>query len=122
MSKLSSYKIFFYRTSSGKEIVIDFIDSFSNKRMLKIRTEIRLLEEYGLSLLSTSKVKKLAGYTNLYELRIKAGIQIRLFFAFVSPDSILILHGFIKKTNKTPLNEIKTAINRVKEFDTSEVY
>jgi len=90
--------------------------------MLKIRTEIRLLEEYGLSLLSTSKVKKLAGYTNLYELRIKAGIQIRLFFAFVSPDSILILHGFIKKTNKTPLNEIKTAINRVKEFDTSEVY
>lgn len=117
MSKLLSYKIYFYKTSSGKEIVTNFIDSFSNRIVLKIKSDIRLLQEYGLSLLSTSKIKKISGSSNLYELRIKTNVQIRLFFAFVSPNTFLIVHGFIKKTNKTPLNEIKTAVNRIKEFD-----
>lgn len=117
MSKLLPYQIYFYKTSSDKEIITDFIDSFSNKIVLKIKSGIRLLEEYGLSLLSTSKIKKISGLSNLYELRIKTNVQIRLFFAFVSPNSFLIIHGFIKKTNKTPLKEIRTAVNRLKEFD-----
>lgn len=117
MSKNSPYKIFFYKTSSGTEIVTDFIDTLSNKTILKIKFEMRLLENYGLSLLTTSKIKKLSGFSNLYELRIKTRVQIRLFFSFVPPHSFLILHGFIKKTNKTPLHEIKTAVNRQKEFD-----
>ncbi|MFA6532581.1 MAG: type II toxin-antitoxin system RelE/ParE family toxin [Patescibacteria group bacterium] len=108
MSKLI-YKIYFYKT--------DFIDSFSNKIVLKIKSDIRLLKEYGLALLPTSKVKKITGFSNLYELRIKTNIQIRLFFAFVSPNIFLIVHGFIKKTQKTPINEIRTAVNRLKEFD-----
>jgi phage-related protein len=116
MSKLS-YKIYFFKSSSGKEIVTNFIDSFSNKIVLKIKSDIRLLQEYGFSLLSTSKVKKLSGFSNLYELRVKTNVHIRLFFGFASPHSFLIVHGFIKKTNKTPINEIKIAVNRLKEFD-----
>ncbi|PIQ72422.1 hypothetical protein COY13_02790 [Candidatus Roizmanbacteria bacterium CG_4_10_14_0_2_um_filter_36_35] len=54
---------------------------------------------------------------NLYELRVKTSVQIRLFFAYVPPNIFLILHGFIKKTNKIPLKELKIAINRKKEFD-----
>lgn len=111
------YKIILYKNASGKEIVGDFIDSFSNNVVDKIRSDIKLLKEYGLSLLSTSKVKKISGIYNLYELRIKTSVQIRLFFVYVPPDIFLILHGFIKKTNKTPLKELKTVINRKKEFD-----
>ena len=69
----------FYKTSSGKEIITDFIDSFSNKIVYKIKSNIRLLEEHGLLLLSTSKVKKIIGLSNLYELRTKSSVQIRLF-------------------------------------------
>lgn len=112
-----NYKIVFYKTSSEREIIIDFIDSFSNKIVYKIKSDIRLLEEYGLSLLSTSKVKKIVGQSNLYELRIKSSVQIRLFFAYITPNIILIINGFIKKTNKTPHKEIQTAIKRIKEFD-----
>lgn len=111
------YRIILYKNTSGKEIVGDFINSFSNKIILKIRSDIRLLGEFGLSLLSTSKVKKIAGASNLYELRTKATIQIRLFFVFISPDTFLILHGFAKKTNKTPIKELQIAIQRKKEFD-----
>ena len=83
-----NYKIVFYKTSSGKEIITDFIDSFSNKIVYKIKSNIRLLEEHGLLLLSTSKVKKIIGLSNLYELRTKSSVQIRLFFAYVSPNII----------------------------------
>jgi len=77
----------------------------------------RLLKEYGLSLLSTSKVKKIVGLSNLYELRIKSTVQIKLFFIYLTPDVFIIVHCFVKKSNKTPLKEINTAFNRKKEFD-----
>lgn len=111
------HRIILYKNAGGKEIIADFIDSFSFVTIDKIRSDIRLLKEYGLLLLSTSKVKKMAGVSHLYELRIKASVHIRLFFAYVPPDIFIILHGFIKKTNKTPLRELKIAINRKKELD-----
>lgn len=117
MLKLSSYQICFYKTFSGRQIITDFIDSFSNKIVDKIRSDIRLLKQYGLSLLSTSKIKKITGSPNLYELRIKTSVQIRLFFVFVSPNIFLIVHGFVKKTNKIPAKEINLALGRIKEFD-----
>lgn len=111
------YKILLYKNSAGKEIIANFIDSFSDPIIDKMRSDIRLLKEYGLSLLSTSKVRKISGVSQLYELRSKTSVHIRLFFILVSPDTFLILHGFVKKTNKTPLNELKIAFNRKKEFD-----
>jgi len=111
------YQIIFYKNSSGKEIIVKFIDSFSNNTIDKIRSDLRLLKDYGLSLLSTSKVKKLTGVPHLYELRIKTSVQLRLFFVYISPNIFLVLHGFVKKTNKTPLKELEIAINRRKEFD-----
>lgn len=54
MSKLLTYKIFFYKSASGKNILTDFIDSFSNKIVLKIKSDIRLLQEYGLRPLTPS--------------------------------------------------------------------
>lgn len=111
------YKIIHYKNTSGKETIDNFIDSFSNKIIDKIRSDIRLLKEYGLTLLSTSKVKKIN--KNLYELRIKTSVQIRLIFVFINPDIFLIVHGFVKKTNKTPIKEINLALGRMKEFDIS---
>jgi phage-related protein len=111
------YKLILYKSSSGREIITDFIDSFSNEIVDKIRGEVKTLKEHGLFLLTTSKIKKIAGYHNLYELRIKSSVQIRLFFAFIPPNIFLLVHGFVKRTNKTPTKEIQTAVGRIKEFD-----
>ena len=111
------YRVFFYKKASGREVVSEFIESFSNEAVIKIRTDVRLLKEFGLSLMSTGKVKKISSTSDLYELRIKALVQIRLFFTLIKPDILLIVHGFIKKTNKIPLKELELAINRKKEFD-----
>lgn len=53
---------------------------------------------------------------DLFELRIKAkeGIS-RIFYCTVKQGKIVMLHGFIKKNQKTPLKELKTAKQRKNE-------
>ena len=52
----------------------------------------------------------------LFELRIRASEGIaRVFYCTVIGRKIVMLHSFIKKTNKTPRNELDTARKRMKE-------
>ena len=52
----------------------------------------------------------------LFELRIKAkeGIS-RVFYCTIKNKKIVILHGFIKKSQQTPGKELKIAKKRMKE-------
>ena len=45
--------------------------------------------------------------------------QARLFF-IVRTTHIVVLHGFIKKSNKTPKKELELALRRLKTFDLYE--
>ena len=75
---------------------------------------VEMVEEFGLSLGMPyiSKVEK-----GLFEIRAKGveGIG-RSFFCTTKNKEIIILHSFIKKTNKIPLKEIKIARKRLKEY------
>jgi len=52
----------------------------------------------------------------LFEIRVKASEGIgRAFFCYLVKKEIIILHGFIKKTNKPPKKDLKIAIKRMKE-------
>lgn len=57
----------------------------------------------------------------LFELRIKAkeGIS-RIFYCTMRNNDILMLHGFIKKTQKLPKKELKLAMKRMKEVIDNE--
>ncbi|MDR0934089.1 MAG: type II toxin-antitoxin system RelE/ParE family toxin [Burkholderiaceae bacterium] len=53
----------------------------------------------------------------LFELRIKGGEGIaRVFYCTLVGKKIVMLHSFIKKTPKTPPQEMETAIRRMKEI------
>ena len=53
----------------------------------------------------------------LFEIRAKAGVGIgRAFYCTLVGKRIVVLHGFIKKTDKTPPREIKIARERLKEL------
>ena len=60
-------------------------------------------------------------HQGLFELRIKAkeGIS-RAFYCTVKNNEIMMLHGFIKKTQKTPQKELKLATKRLKEVQSHE--
>ena len=47
---------------------------------------------------------------NLYEIRVKVDPnQYRLFYCYFDPNGVLVLSGFVKKTQKTPKHEIDKA-------------
>ena len=53
----------------------------------------------------------------LCELRLKGAEGIaRVFFCLIVKQQIVMLHSFIKKTQKTPDKELKLAKQRMKEF------
>ncbi len=66
------------------------------------------LERFG-NKLSFPDSRALGG--GLFELRIHGARNIRLFYCFFG-GSAVILHGFIKKTQKTPQRELSVALKR----------
>ena len=75
---------------------------------------VEMIEEFGsdLGMPYTSKVEK-----DLFEIRSKGSEGIgRSFFCTAKEKKIVILHSFIKKTQKIPVKEIKIARKRLKEF------
>ena len=54
-------------------------------------------------------------HTNLYELRVRGQQEIRIFYCFYQ-DKAVIVHYFIKKSQKTPGKEIKTALSRIAQL------
>ncbi|MCL5289763.1 MAG: type II toxin-antitoxin system RelE/ParE family toxin [Bacillota bacterium] len=92
--------------------VLEFIHSCSSKEQAKILREIDLLEEFG-PLLGMPYVRKIEGTDDIWELRIRlANNQFRLLYFIFSNNKIVMLHGFQKKTQKTPKREIEMALKR----------
>lgn len=87
----------------------DFIKSLGKPTGTKITRHIDLLVRFG-SQLRIPYSESLGD--NLFELRIRSQREIRIFYTFKSGIAIL-LHGFIKKTQKTPRREIEIALAKL---------
>ncbi|GMO36860.1 MAG: hypothetical protein Ta2B_16760 [Termitinemataceae bacterium] len=112
MERKEPLKTVFFQTMTGSQPVREFL--------LKCTKEDR--KEVGSDIFKVQKGFPL-GYpvvektdTDLWEIRshIPDGIC-RIFFT-IKDDTIILLHGFVKKTKKTPPKETKTATNRLQEF------
>jgi phage-related protein len=93
--------------------VESFIFKLQKPTKSKVSRYIELLEEYGFNLRMpySKRITK-----NLYELRIHGQQEVRIFYT-IKLNTAYLLHGFIKKTNRTPMREIKTALARLKSLD-----
>lgn len=111
MNKIS---VIYYISPSGENPISDFLDKLTLSQQAKLLRIIKYAEIYGLQSI-LPHIKKLSG-TPLWEIRILGKDNIRAFYAVVYNNSIIILHGFIKKTQKTPLREINLALLRLKEW------
>ena len=107
--------VFFYKTADGKCPVQEFLDSLSGKVAQKVLWTLRLLED--LEKLPSTYFKKLTGTDGIWECRVQYGSNIYRIFCFFDTQAVVILtHGLIKKTQKTPKNEIKKAEEIRKEY------
>ena len=54
--------------------------------------------------------------TGVYEIRIHTGLEHRVFYVAKYVEGIYVLHGFQKKTRKTPAPEIELGRRRLKQI------
>lgn len=105
----------FYKKSNNNPIM-DFILSLNEESQLDVLALFRKMETDPFNLGTLSK--KIKGVKNLFELRVKSkNIIIRLFYCYKKNKIIVVLHGFIKKTQKIPIKELELAIKRKKEVE-----
>ena len=106
--------IYYYLTARGDNPVREFIVSLQKRQQAKVRRVLESVTEYGL-LSIIPHVKKLVGLP-LWEIRILGTDNIRIIYMVKIKDAIYVLHGFVKKTQKTPEHEIALALKRYKEI------
>jgi len=97
------------KRSDGTSEFEDYLDSLPDKDAEKLMAVIAAVESHGLLVSARMKwTKKLED--DLYELRSKQGsdIQRAIYFQKVGAE-YLITHGFTKKSQKTPKDEIEHA-------------
>lgn len=107
-------KIIFYRTAQGRCFVEEFLNSLSGKVTQKVVWVLKLLED--LEVIPAHYFSKMNDTGGLWECRVKQGSNIYRIFAFWKGNEIILTHGFIKKTQKTPHNEIEKAENYKKDY------
>ncbi len=110
----------FYKTDSGDIPVRDFLMTMNSKMRAKAFSEIELLQNHGPNL-REPYVKPIKGdeYRGLYELRVKFASDItRIFYFSFNKEVYVLLHGFAKKSEKTPKRELDRAKRYKKDYET----
>jgi phage-related protein len=98
----------FYTTANGNCPVEEFLDSLPGKAAQKVTWVLSLLED--LDIVPSSYFKKLVGTEEIWECRIQSGSNIYRIFCFFLGNSVVVLtHGLVKKSQKTPRQEIEKA-------------
>lgn len=101
------FKIEMFETDDGKKPVREFLLALDTKMRAKVLRNLKHLQENGPSLrepLSAPLGDK------LFEIRTQAeGNITRVLYFFYVGRTIVLTHGFTKKTQKTPPSEIKRA-------------
>ncbi len=90
-----------------------FIQNLETPTIARVVRTIELLEKFG-NQLGMPHSKKVD--SKLYELRIRGQQEIRILFAF-HKGLIVLLHGFVKKSDKIPKREFETAHKKLSSLD-----
>lgn len=104
------YKIYFYKDANGKQPLVEYLlelarknDKDSRIKLNKIRDYVKSLSAYGLQL-GEPYIKHLDG--DIWELR---PLRDRILFVTWNNNGFVLLHQFLKTTQKTPQREIEQA-------------
>ncbi len=105
-------KVRFYKTGSGTEPVRKWLQSLPSAHKKAIGEDIKTVQfGWPLGMPLVEKIKPF-----LWEVRSKFPNGIARVLFTIDGTVMILLHGFIKKSQKIPKNELKTALSRLKEY------
>lgn len=113
-SKVKWHIEYYIPTSGTISPVALFIGKLPERVQAKLSNTFDLLMEFGIQI-GAPHIKKLIG-TPLWEIRILGRDNIRILYIIPKEKTFLLIHGFMKKKQKTPPKEIKIALTRLKEY------
>jgi phage-related protein len=106
--------IFALARKEGKCDFLEYIQNLDAKTQAKVVSRVEYLSNVELPIRNTDFSEKLC--ENLFELKVRyQNLFIRVFYFFFEGD-IIFIHGFNKKTNKTPSKEISLAVRTRDRF------
>lgn len=113
------YEVEFYEDINGKSEIANYIKELNRKSATNKESRINfnkivayfdLLEEFG-TRVGAPVTKHLDG--ELWELR---PLKNRFLYAYYKDNKFIILHYFVKKTQKTPKREIEQAKRNLQDY------
>ena len=115
------YEIYFYRDKNGKEPVKEYIaglaakkDKDSRVKLNKIMDYVKTLSVYG-TRAGEPYIKHIDG--NIWELSPLANI---IFFFYWKDNKFVMVHYYVKKSQKMPKRELEQARRNIKDYIESE--
>ena len=108
------FEIRFYEKADGTRPAEEFLNALDKPMRIKMVKMISLLGELGFNLREPYSKPIDDG---IFELRAQVGNKIsRILYFFVIGKRVILINGFIKKTQKTPQKEIELAKKYRKDY------
>ncbi len=105
-------RVFFYRSENGNEPVREWLKELRKEDRKAVGEDIKTAQfGWPLGMPLIRKIEK-----DLWEVRSNITDGIARTFFTVNGDTMVLLHGFIKKSQETPQNELRTARQRMKSL------
>lgn len=109
------FRVEFYETPSGEQPVLRFLESLTPRLRRKVSSFLQVLQNQG-PYLREPYTKCLDD--GIFELRCQLGSDaVRLLFFYFEDRIIIVTNGFMKRSRKAPLKEIRLAKQRKKELE-----
>jgi phage-related protein len=111
---MAEFEVVFYEKENGDCPIEHFLTSLDIKMRAKMVGLLELLEEKGYGLREPYSKQIDDG---IFEIRCKVGSNItRILYFFYFEGKIVLTNGFVKKTQKTPREEIRLAKERRADY------
>ena len=105
------YQVRFYEDDQGEIPLLDYLEKVNEKEITKILNYIEVLRSNN-GYLDEPYAKHVRG--KIRELRVDfSANRHRIFYFTFIKQTIVLLHAFLKKTEKTPVQEIEKAENNL---------
>ena len=113
------WQVEYYKKENGTIPVLEYLLTLPPKLRAKAFSEIELLEKHGSDLWEPyTKPIKGDKYKDLFELRVKFSSDIsRIFYFTFRNNTFVLLHGFTKKTDKTPPTELERVLRYKEDYE-----
>jgi phage-related protein len=111
------YEVVFYKDKNGKEPVNEYLQDLAQRKGKDSRIKLNKIQDYieALRVYGTTAGEPYMKHleSEIWELR---PLRDRILFAAWTGNRFVLLHQFMKKTQKTPSREIERARNNLADY------